>query len=689
MKQWLALSALVASTAMADTGTWTRIGPEGGRLSAVAVDPDAPEIAYAVGEHHTFRRGPETAAWQRLPIDAGFSLAVADGGRVYVGGIGRVFRSNDHGASFATVDLPADGIVEILAVDPSDAGRIYAVSTHVAAEPGASASTLLVGTEDGARWTAVGDLPLNVTALAVQPDDPSRLYLGVVGQPVLVSADSGRTWTPTAESPPCPGIDQSGELQGCVEALLARPDALLIGTVADGILRSADQGATWQRVSAAAYVESLVPVSTASDVLYAAGTTAWPGLGRDAGVRGLVLRSDDGGASWQTLDGTTPAPIAMVASGDGERLYAATGSRHGFAGHGLYASSDSGASWQLDQAGLDASCVISLVAAASPMSTLHAALGNDTLTLAATRDGGSTWEVAAVDPHPFVAALAGDRNDPQHLVAAAHFDGLFVSRDGGATWEQRPLDGDLVLDVALDAVDGEALYIVGPDGGLAKSDDDGATIRLVLRGDWGIRNVAVDEASGAVFATSDQAVHASYDGGATWERIFESNTEAFTIGSVTVAPTAPPTLYVVSTAGLQVSDDGGRRWRLVSFPGPQESYPATVAIDPSRAPTAYVVAYTASGESQVFRTDDAGRHWRAVGEPPPNAARVLAVDPHDRRVIYAGTCGGGVQMLVQSPGGGGDHDGCAVVPPVAGAGLLAAHGLAIGLLALLRRRLPR
>lgn len=676
------LSTLVATGALGDTDSWVPLGPEGGRLSAVVVDPAAPDRQYAIGQYRAFGRARPDAAWEPLlPGEGVFSLAIDERGTVYFGSAGRVYRSSDGGAHFTSTAVPGDGVLDVLAVDPSDPERVYAISQGV--EPEAPSNTLLVRSGDS-DWRVVNTLPPSATSISIDPDDPQRLYLGTLRTGVLVSADAGATWEPSGDDPPCRGLDNNGEPRACVESILALADAVLVGTQDDGVLRSTDDGDTWHAVSEPAYVESF---STAGDAVFAAGATAWPGLGRDADVRGLVMRSDDAGATWAAADATLPAPIAMVASDprDADRLYAATGSNWGFAGHGLYASRDGGASWQLDQSGLIASCANSLLATATAMTTLHAALPSDVAPLASSRDGGTTWLDPEIDPRPQFVALAVDPNDPRHLAAAAHFDGLFVSRDGGDSWEQRALDGEPALEVAFDAVVPDTLYIVGPQNGLAKSTDGGLTIDVVLRDEYGITDVAVDDASGAVFATSYSALRASYDGGATWTQLSDPTDEGF--GALAVAPTDPPTVYVLTNDGLRISDDEGRHWRRADLPGAlYDGFASGVAIDPSRALTVYAVGYNDAGASQAYRSDDAGRHWRAVGDAVADGLLTLAVDPHDRRLLYSGTCSG-VQMLAQtSSSGSGDSSGCAVAPADVSAGLLALHGLAIGLLGWLRAR---
>lgn len=683
------LPTLIASGAMADPEGWTRIGPEGGRLTAVAYDPVRPELTYAIAQYQLFRRSG-AGSWTRvLPDESAYGLAVAPGGRVYVGGFGRVLRSRDHGATFTAVALPANTGIGRLAVDPTDPDVAYAVNTvHPWFLDGVEQQTLWRSADGGASWQALRTLPAErIAGVAVGPDVPTTLYVGAERAGILVSSDGGATWT-NPESSPCPGLDQNGEPRRCVEAILARSGALLIGTYDAGVLRSADGGATWQAVSDPAYVDDLSVAAGAADVLYAAGATAWPGLGRDAGVRGLVLRSEDGGASWQATDDAPTAPVAAVAADprDPDHLLAATGSVDGFAGHGLYASRDAGASWRLDQRGLDATCAHAIAAAATATTTLHISAPVDTASLYRSQDRGQTWMAPALDPQQVTAyALAVDPNDPLRVYAAVLGDGLLVSADGGASWERRDLGGLEALDVAVDPFAPETVYIALNDARLAVSRDGGATLEFAsLPGgtDFGFMQIEVDDAAGAVYALSYGALLASRDQGATWEfALYAAGNDYFS--ALAVAPTTPATVYVAGSDGLRVSEDGGRTWRFAPVPLAPPDTVQVLAVDTSNARVAYGIAYGQSGP-QMFRTDDSGRSWRSLGRSP--FASALAVDPNDGHIVYAATCGAGVQRLVQpGAGGGADHDGCTVVPPARSGGALVAHALVVMLLLWLRR----
>src|SRR5690606_24089736 len=84
-RMWLCalVPAILASVAVATAANWTPIGPEGGRMTAVVIDPDDPGIEFAVGEFSLFRRTARAGRWERALEFVVTSLGVASGGRVY------------------------------------------------------------------------------------------------------------------------------------------------------------------------------------------------------------------------------------------------------------------------------------------------------------------------------------------------------------------------------------------------------------------------------------------------------------------------------------------------------------------------------------------------------------------------------------------------------------------------------
>ncbi|MFJ7151816.1 1,4-beta-glucanase [Streptomyces sp. NPDC100445] len=179
---------------------------------------------------------------------------------------------------------------------------------------------------DTDRWTPLTDHLgwddwnlLGVEALAVDPAHPGRLYLalGTYAQPwagegaFLRSEDRGATWHRTA-LPARLGANEDG--RGTGERLLVDPrdgDTLWLGTRHDGLLRSADRGATWSR--AAGFPAEPSPTGQGVTLLVAAGRTLYAGWGDADGTPGRPNL-------YRTADGTTWEPVPGQPAGASARV---------------------------------------------------------------------------------------------------------------------------------------------------------------------------------------------------------------------------------------------------------------------------------------------------------------------------------------------------------------------------------
>ncbi|MFI2202746.1 WD40/YVTN/BNR-like repeat-containing protein [Streptomyces sp. NPDC020192] len=179
--------------------------------------------------------------------------------------------------------------------------------------------------EDTARWTPLTDHLgwddwnlLGVEALAVDPAHPDRLYLalGTYAQSwagngaVLRSEDRGDTWRRTDLTVRL-GANEDG--RGTGERLLVDPrdsDTLWLGTRHDGLLKSTDRGATWAKDTGFPGT----PTSTGQGVtlLLSAGRTVYAGWGDSDGTTPNLLRTTDGGTTWEPVPGQPTGTSAKV-----------------------------------------------------------------------------------------------------------------------------------------------------------------------------------------------------------------------------------------------------------------------------------------------------------------------------------------------------------------------------------------
>jgi photosystem II stability/assembly factor-like uncharacterized protein len=222
--------------------------------------------------------------------------------------------------------------VKNLAFDPVDPATLY-----VGIEQGA----LLKSTDAGRTWRELDDyyspadlFYKDVHRLVVSPTDPRRIYMAG-GDGLYASEDAGETWQHL--SPPT-------GLVGYPDALLLAPDDdrtlfmaggraappewRRVGAASAGVVRSRDGGRTWERA------EHGLPTPLRANV-EAMALHVWPGgfslfLGT---TDGDVFGSDDGGDSWQAVALRLP-PVSQSSHyrdlpqrGPEDALQAAVGAR--------------------------------------------------------------------------------------------------------------------------------------------------------------------------------------------------------------------------------------------------------------------------------------------------------------------------------------------------------------------------
>jgi uncharacterized repeat protein (TIGR01451 family) len=218
-------------------------------------------------------------------------------GTLYAALAGGVWRTVDAGGTWvaASTGLPSTD-VRVLAADAQTPGRVLA----------GTAAGLARTANGGATWTPATGLPAGaVTAVAIDPSDPTIALAGVGTQGVWRSTDAGATWRTAS----------TGTLAGAaVSSVLPTATVSLAGTDR-GVFRSTDRGATWARVTAG------LPEGVVATGLWQHPAVAST-LVLAAGADGLY-RSLDDGASWYRDDlGLDASPLELA--GDARTLAAAT-----------------------------------------------------------------------------------------------------------------------------------------------------------------------------------------------------------------------------------------------------------------------------------------------------------------------------------------------------------------------------
>ena len=385
--------------------SWSRLADlgQGRRLTAFAVDPDAPEVLYL-----------GTQAY----LDSGATEPSARPGRL--------LRSADGGRTWAAV-LETE-VVRDIAIEPgADGGgprRLWlatdALGVWRSADAGVTWSPANAGLHAAElRWllpSAQGGA-LYVVPMAKRADPFfSSRSLGV-----WKSVDEGRTWAPANSGLTGP----AGDLPYLTELVAdpARDGTLYAGTLDGGLFKTADGGAAWRQVLATpelADVRQIALDPRDSRIVYAVG-----GPGRDRPDSPL-LKSLDGGETWTALPGPSGSLWAVLVDlWDPGALYV-NGAK------GLYRSRDGGRSWT---AVVSSTLVPSYLVSGSTPGSLA---GLDFDTLLQSFDRGRTWELGRMQGIDFLISVYTLFRAPQPaspLYAAGDF-GIYRLNPYAGIWRR-------------------------------------------------------------------------------------------------------------------------------------------------------------------------------------------------------------------------------------------------------------
>ncbi len=307
-----------------------------------------------------------------------------------------------------------------------------------------------------------------------------------------------------------------------------QPTTLFVGTKDHGIYKSTDSGGSWQAMNTGLTSQSVHTLAIDPRT----PTTIYAGLGAVSKDTGGIFKSTDGGRNWRATNGGLESLIGRIPSILALAIDPQTPTTV-YAGiwGGVVKSTDAGGSWQAVNAGLDATSlnpslnptdlflrfnmserfVHALTIDPRTPTTLYAVAWFGLSTVAQgvfkSTDGGSSWRAASTGLSGLSpGALAIDPQTPTTLYARTQESGVFKSTDGG-TWRaiNAGLEDLRVTALAIDPQIPTTLY-AGTWHGVFRSTDGG--------GSWGSTNVGLRDLSVAGLAIDPQTPTTLYAG--TW-----------------------------------------------------------------------------------------------------------------------------------------------------------------------------
>ena len=364
----------------------------------LSVDPADPLIVYAAAEDvfKSTDAGESWAAVGSLPIYASQLLAVGrNTGLLLAASSWGLNRSTDDGLTWTSVSDWMSGLMAYSVAVRSDDGRalglIYGLGLFQSANRGGS-------------WQIVPGAPAFMDSVITQPDNPSIAY--IVGNDCYKSTDGGVTWN-----------WKSNGISTYLDAFCIGPGNTLYAGGSGGCFRSLNGGESWQAIHAGLpspfAVNGLAVDSANPEVVYA-GIVGSP-------ADGLYRSSNQGGTWVRIAQGVIDAAVGtvLVVPGSPQRLFVGASNR-------LYLSANSGASWTVVWEGGDYDSVLDLTFDASDPQVMYAATYSGAFM---SRDGGIHWSLLRFATSATPMEIAIDPIDPKNIYAATN-RGLFAYRHG-------------------------------------------------------------------------------------------------------------------------------------------------------------------------------------------------------------------------------------------------------------------
>ncbi len=310
-----------------------------------------------------------------------------------------------------------------------------------------------------------------------------RILVGTIGQGVMMTADDGDTWTRAS-------VGQGLHSDCLVRALVSdprQPQVVYAGTDL-GLYRSDDGGAKWRAVEApmtGSVVWSIAIDPVDGNVIFAGtGTPSKPG----------IFRSHDTGKSWKALS----VPIAEECPNVG--IPRPTGiaidptDHHsvwvGLEVDGVRHSADGGETWNTINGQIPNKDVHNMLVTAGPPKAVFTVVNDD---IWRSTDDGKTWQPARARetfPWHYPRGITAKPNDPKTIfltlgdATPGRVGTVMRSKDAGATWHSLgfPVQpNSAIWTVSIPAAEPDLVFAASRYGYLYRSDDGGDSWRKLWR----------------------------------------------------------------------------------------------------------------------------------------------------------------------------------------------------------------
>lgn len=376
------------------------------------IQADSLGFIYVAG-NDIYRSTDQGITWDMMVEGSFGSIAVGPGGFVYAGtNGGGLYRSSNRGENWTILTRGLEA-TNVYCLEVDSDGLVY-VGTYVDSLAG---SAVIRSFDNGETWQAADKAISNRYVKSLESRSTNSLLAGTHGEGIFYSADSGVTWM------------QSNLVASSVLTLLTQSNGKIFAGTTKGIFQTEDGGRNWTDTQIRDLSYCILSVS--ENILLA-------GQGGGTEAKG-VLRSSDDGVSWEQTSLGNVTVLDLASSDDAKVL---AGCQSFSNNGGIYRSTNSGTSWAF--MGLAAISIRSIAF----RNNQEVYAGSLEKGVYRSTNGGITWAqsttgLGEVNVYDF-AFLPGD------AVLCGTSVGLYLSTNSGISWSPFGLDSLIIRALFLD-----------------------------------------------------------------------------------------------------------------------------------------------------------------------------------------------------------------------------------------------
>lgn len=635
MKPILLLS-LILNFILPTTAQWELIGPPGGRVWHVAVDPKFPEIVYASSDGGLFKT-TDGGTTTKLVEGAGSYVLIDPINTEII--YSSIFKSTNRGDTWQRLEWP------VVAINPINSENIYSIQLSILT------SVLRVSYDAGRTWSIRYTFNTNTGDLSIAQSDTNIFYCFShdSGTGIYKSTNAGRTWRKTSFQLP------QGDIFMDMTINPLNPQTVFVGTKDYGVYKTIDGGNSWTYILSTAWVQEIAINPVDTSIIYVVTGDYL------TGYVGNVFKTTNGGNSWTIMNNGLPSDYNRyiyavdINQLQPEEVYIGT---YGF---GVYKTTDGGNDWY--QTNISPAPVLDIYC--DSINKGHIYAGTWDQGILKTTDMGQTWTRLDFGVQrtvqTFFRQYAINPNNTSVHYAAGGTIGLFKSTDSGLNWQLTSLHGGFdtfVWRILIHPFNSDTLF-VGQVGWLNRNLFRSTNAGLTWENMWlsnyeaDIQDIQIDMTNPLIVyaATAEKGIFKTTDCGTTWFninnglRIADSTFSVYNpVTTIAIRPDSPQTLFTGQTkvrtpdinGGLFYSTNVGESWHeVVTGLGVLEGVEKIIIS--KQNPSLMYVSTTLG----TLKSGDGGLNWKILLPPfPSKYMELCTIDPFNDNILYIISRGG-------------------------------------------------